>query len=161
MFEKGNRNKFDKMSAGKMRECLKQKYTGRFSIPGETDIRTFIGAESQKKKKSTQTNTQEGETIADLVVRRGRGRPKAGETRPEWEIMLTELVHQHMADKPETIFHRFVPVYNRTFQDRMEAILPFKIPIDTSRGSEDKKSIKAKISQIKSRIKITAKKNLV
>lgn len=161
MFERGNRNKFDKMSAGKMRECLKQKYTGRFSIPGETDIRTFIGAESQKKKKSTSTNIPEGETIADVVVRSGRGRPKAGEHKPEWEIMLTQLVHQNMSNKPETIFHRFVPMYNRTFEDRMEVILPFKLPIDTSKGSSDKKLIKAKISQIKSRIKINAKKNLV
>ena len=38
------------MSAGKMREMLMRDYPSRFSIPGETEIKSWIGAQQSKKK---------------------------------------------------------------------------------------------------------------
>ena len=50
MFEKGEENSSNKMNAGQMREALKLKYPHKFAIPGETEIKSHIGAQFQKSK---------------------------------------------------------------------------------------------------------------
>ena len=48
MFQVGVINNSNKFSAGKMRENLLDFYPDRFSIPGETEIKQFIGKLSQQ-----------------------------------------------------------------------------------------------------------------
>ena len=81
IFQSGNKNKFDKMSAAKMREHLQIKYPARFSIPGETEIKTFIGAQHQKSKYKKIN-----------FGGRTRGRSPAGAKNNSWEMMLQEIV---------------------------------------------------------------------
>ena len=44
-FELGKNESSTKMNAGQMREALKVKYPLRFSIPGETEIKSYIGVQ--------------------------------------------------------------------------------------------------------------------
>ena len=55
MFGRGEQNSSDKMNAAQMRETLATKYPMKFSIPGETEIKTYIGAEFQKSKYTRRT----------------------------------------------------------------------------------------------------------
>ena len=83
MYQKGVRNNSSKVSAGKMRENLLNMYPGRFSIPGETEIKQFIG-------KLTQTNKAKD----PLKEKSTRGR-KAGNAKRSWYTSLNELIDKN------------------------------------------------------------------
>ena len=52
MFESGVVNSSNKMNAGKMKKKLITLYPDQFAIPGETEIKQFIGKLSQTAKKN-------------------------------------------------------------------------------------------------------------
>jgi len=143
MFEIGVRNSANKMSAGKMRENLMNKYPGRFSIPGETDIKQFIGKLSQKGKKQIQSKTGNNKSAKG-------GKP--GHIKQLWQIPLSELVKKNPTEKPEVIYDNFI----KSFGDE----LPDDLPKD-SNDKPDKQQIKSTIARIKTNHKKNAKRSII
>ena len=74
-----------------MRENLLSMDPGRFSTPGETEIKQFIG-------KLTQTNKAND----PLKSKSKRGR-KAGNRNRSWYMLLNELIDKNPSEKSETI----------------------------------------------------------
>ena len=70
MFVLGIKNNSKKINAGKMRDNLINLYPGRFSIPGETQMKQFIGKLSQhkknKQKKKSLTKSTRGMKAGNL-----------------------------------------------------------------------------------------------
>ena len=63
----GKRNSSQKMSPSIMREKLQALYPNRFSLPGETEIRSMISALIQNEKKKPSTKTREA-AVPDYVA---------------------------------------------------------------------------------------------
>ena len=129
-----------KMSAGKMREMLMRDYPSRFSIPGETEIKSWIGAQ-QTKKKYQKKGTRDGG---------GRGRPSKDYKKSDWEKVIENVVELEPSGKPEDLYKSFLTMHND------ETTLPTDVPRDDT-GNIDKKKIKQKINQHKSKLKKSAK----
>ena len=128
-----------KMSAGKMREMLMRDYPSRFSIPGETEIKSWIGAQQTKKKyKKKGTGGC------------GRGRPSSEYSKSEWEKVVETVVEVEPSAKPEDLYKSFLAMHND------ESLFPTDVPRDDS-NNIDKKKIKQKINQYKSKLKKNAK----
>ena len=140
MYQKGVRNDSSKMSAGKMRENLLNMYAGKFSIPGETEIKQFIG-------KVTQANKAKD----PLKEKSTRGR-KAGNAKKSWYSSLDELIHENPSEKPENIFRLLI--------DKLGNNLPDDLPI-TADNEPDKKKIKSTIARFKTKLKKDAKRSIV
>ena len=83
------------MNPGKMREQLQQMYPFRFSIPGETEIKKFIGLEFQNEKSG---NRNEHSTRAR----------NSGSQNTVWFSMLTPLVKSKLQERPAKIFDYFI-----------------------------------------------------
>ena len=143
MFQAGVINNSNKMSAGKMRENLLDMYPDRFSIPGETEIKQFIGKLSQQYKKK-------GGNDASSTAKSTRGR-KAGNITVSWYGTLREIVNREPNEKPEEIFR----ILMATFDDN----LPDDLPMDND--TPDKKNIKSTISRFKTELKKSAKRSIL
>ena len=104
MFQAGVINNSNKMSAGKMRENLLDIYPDRFSIPGETEIKQFIGKLSQQSKKK-------GGNDASSAVKSTRGR-KAGNITASWHGTLREIVNREPNERPEEIFRILMATFD-------------------------------------------------
>ena len=72
MYQEGVRNNSAKMSAGKRREKLLSMYPNRFSIPGETEIKQFIGKLTQTNKNYDLLNKSQLE-VERLAMERDLG----------------------------------------------------------------------------------------
>ena len=129
-----------KMSAGKMREMLMRDYPSRFSIPGETEIKSWIGAQ-QTKKKYKKKGTRDGG---------GRGRPSSDYQKSDWEKVIETVVELEPSAKPEDLYKSFLAMHND------ENMFPTDVPRDDT-NNIDKKKIKQKINQYKSKLKKNAK----
>ena len=142
MYQKGMRNSSSKMSAGKMRENLLSMYPGRFSIPGETKIKQFIG-------KLTQTNKAND----PLKSKSTQGR-KAGNGKRSWYMLLDELIEKkNPSEKPEIIFRLLI--------ENLGDNLPEDLP-KTTENAPDKKKMKSTIaSRFKNRLKKDAKRSII
>ncbi len=142
MFEVGIENSSNKMNAAKMRDNLITLYPGRFSIPGETQIRQFIGKLSQQQKDKNKQKNKKGS---------GRGR-KAGGVKSSWHLCLTQIVQDNPKEKPEVIYNNFM----KMFDDK----LPDDLPL-TSENEPDKEKIKSTIARFKTNIKKQEKRNII
>ena len=132
MFQVGVDNSFKKMNAGKMREKLCDMYPHRFSIPGETEIKSFISAQVIKSKYKKKTANS------------GRGRPSAENTQiREWVLVLNTCVKTEKYGKPAKIYGAYLAIIGED-----KSLWPKSIPLLD--GNPDKKKIKEIISRIKS-----------
>ena len=129
-----------KMSAGKMREMLMRDYPSRFSIPEKTEIKSWIGAQ-QTKKKYKKKGTRDGG---------GRGRPSSDYQKSDWEKVIETVVELEPSAKPEDLYKSFLAMHND------ENMFPTDVPRDDT-NNIDKKKIKQKINQYKSKLKKNAK----
>ena len=141
MFLQGKANSAQKMNPGKMREQLQQMYPFRFSIPGETEIKKFIGSEFQKEKNA---NRNENST-------RTRN---SGPQNTVWFSMLTPLVKSKIEERPAKLFDYFI--------DSLGDITtwPEDLP-RTEEGTVDKKKITQAVSYIKTKTKKADKRALL
>ena len=105
MYQIGVTNNSSKMSAGKMRENLLNMYPGRFSIPGETEIKQFIG-------KVTQTNKAKD----PLKEKSTRGR-KAGNAKRSCYTSLNELINENPSEKLENIYQLMIEKLGNNLPD--------------------------------------------
>ena len=128
-----------KMSAGKMREMLMRDYPSRFSIPGETEIKSWIGAQQTKKKYK-----KKGTGVT------GRGRPSSDYIKGDWEKIVESVVDMEPSAKPEDLYKSFLTLH------KDDSMFPKDVPRDDS-NNIDKKKIKQKINQYKSKLKKNAK----
>ena len=140
MYQEGVRNSSAKMSAGKMRENLLSMYPDRFSIPGETEIKQFIG-------KLTQTNKK----YDPLKQKSTRGR-KAGNAKKSWYASLQDLIDKDPSEKPEFIYRLLIENFGDT--------LPDDLPM-TEDNEPDKKKIKSTIARFKVNIKKNAMRSII
>ena len=129
----------NKMSAGKMREMLMRDYPSRFSIPGETEIKSWIGAQQTKKRYNRKRTGSSG-----------RGRPSSDHSKGDWETVVETVVEFDPSGKPEDLFKTFMAIH------KDESMLPADVPRDDS-NNIDKKKIKQKINQYKTKFKKNAK----
>ena len=134
MFQKGVENSSNKMNAGQMREALKIKYPWKFSIPGETEIKSHIGAQFQKSKYKKQSDDS------------GRGR-RANFEKPRWHSLVETLVEHEPNSKPEDIYKKF----EETIQQDQQQELYNDVPLNNC--EIDKKQIKQKISQHRQKLR--------
>ena len=139
MFNAGIDVSSNKMSEGKMCERLQLLYPGRFSIPGETEIKQYIGTLSQQGKKKT-----------DNPNKSNRGR-KAGNTTVSWHPTLKEILDTNPTAKPKQIIEEFL----KAFQTEAPNDLPMKD------GSVDIDKIKSTISRFKTKIRKDAMKSVL
>ena len=128
-----------KMSAGKMREMLMRDYPSRFSISGETEIKSWIGAQQTKKKYKKKGKGGSG-----------RGRPSSNYSKGVWEKVVETIVELEPSAKPEDLYKSFLAMH------KDENMFPTDVPRDDS-NNIDKKKIKKKINQYKSKLKKNAK----
>ena len=143
MFEAGIRNSSTKMSAGKMRDNLLKLYPGRFSIPGETQIKQYIGklSQQQKSKANNKNSTKKS----------NRGR-EAGTAKKSWHSLLTEIIDVNPKEKPEVIYNCFI----ETFENNLPDDLP-----RTSDDKPDKIKIKSTIARFKNNMKKSKKRSII
>jgi len=146
MFEKGQNNSGAKMNPGKMREQLVQKYPLKFAIPGETEIKMFIGAQIQKgkyKRKTTSSTTA-------VASRRNTN-------KDAWVVLLENIVKADPARQPRHIVDLYLSMIG---EDKNN--WPEHIPITNDANNEiDKAKIKAKISQIKTKLQKFNKRSIL
>ena len=125
-----------------MRDNLLNLYPGRFSIPGETQIKQYIGMLSQqdktraKNKKHTQSN---------------RGR-HSGNTKKLWHSLLTDIINTNPNEKPEVIYNCFIEKLDNNFPDN----LPM-----TPTNKPDKTKIKSTIARFKNNLKKSEKRSII
>ena len=134
MFEKGQNNSGQKMTPDKMWEQLIQKYPFKFAIPGETEIEKFIGAQIQKGKYKRKT------TNSIVASRRNTN-------KDAWVVLLENIVKADLARQ----LRHIVDLYLDMGEDKNnwpEHILM----VGDKNNLIDKAKIKAKISQIKTRL---------
>ena len=117
-----------------MREALKIKYPWKFSIPGETEIKSHIGAQFQKSKYKRQADGT------------GRGR-RANCEKPKWYSLVEKLVENEPNGKPEQIYDKFVQAI---LQDKQEQLYN-DVPMNNSAIDKDK--IKQKITQHRQKLR--------
>ena len=148
MFEEGNKDASKKMNPGKMREHLIRKYPNNFSIPGETEIKQFIGSQLQKAKyhqKKQQTESNSGE-------RRGR---KPG-PKQVWKTLLEPFVIARHTIKNAVLFEEFIKSLGPIEQ------WPNDLPRDVDNNEDaDKKKVTAAIGNIKQKLKKDLKRSLL
>ena len=125
-----------------MRDNLINLYPGRFSIPGETQMKQFIGKLSQHKK-----NKQKKKSLTKST----RGM-KAGNLKPSQHPNLSQIIQNDPKEKPEAIYHIFI----NTFSDK----LPHNLPL-TSNKEPDKEKIKSTIGMFKLNIKKKEKRSII
>ena len=147
MFEEGKKNTSQKMNPGKMRERLIHKYPHNFSIPGETEIKQFIGSQLQKENYHAQKKTTGAKTD-----KRGR---KPG-PKQVWKGLLEPFVIARHTTKNAVIFDEFIkslgPVDN----------WPNDLPRDgDKRDTADKKKVTAGIGNIKQKLKKDSMRELL
>ena len=142
MFESGVVNSSNKMSAGKMRENLITLYPDRFSIPGETEIRQFIGKLSQISKKK--------QTSSEKKSNRGR---KSDANKPSWYARLEQIIENNPTEKPQAIFNSLIQSFNND--------LPDDLPMEEGTGAIDRDKIKSTIARFKTNIKKNAKRSII
>ena len=99
------------MNAGKIRDNLINLYPGRFSIPGETQIKQFIGKLSQKVKSKHKRKNPTKST---------RGR-KAGNLKTSWHPHLSQIIQNDPKEKPEAIYHNFINTFGDKLLESWEA----------------------------------------
>ena len=136
----GKRNSSQKMSPSIMREKLQALYPNRFSLPGETEIRSMISALIQNEKKKPSTKTREAavpdyvaQIISDLLTP-PNGNPDA---------------------KPAQLYDEIWNIVENKFGS-IPSDFPEKDKIK-SKISSMKSKIKSKISSMKSAAKKKAK----
>ena len=133
MFQRGEQNSSNKMNAAQMREALAIKYPIKFSIPGETEIKTYIGAEFQKSKYTRKNQSGDG-----------RGRKPNNRSKPRWHVLIEKCVEYNGTGKPEEIYNQFLQGMTQE---------PEVNDVPTKDGKIDKEVIKRKISQHKQKIR--------
>ena len=141
MFGAGAANSSNKMSADRMREILIEKYPCRFSLPGETEIKQFIGKLSQQDKKSKLPKDKPNSS---------RGR-KSGKNEVSWYGVLKEIIELNPTEKPEVIYKNLI----ETFNDN----LPNDFPMVNDEPDKDK--VKSTISRFKTKIRNDAKRSIL
>jgi len=147
MFEEGKKDPSKKMNPGKMRERLVRKYPNNFSIPGETEIKQFIGSQNQKEKYHEKKNN-EG------IQSDNRGR-KPG-LKMVWKTLLEPFVISRQTTKNAILFDEFMASLGNVES----------WPKDLPRNAEntdtaDKKKVTSAISNIKQKLKKNAKRALL
>ena len=145
MFEKGQNNSGQKMNPGKMREQLLQKYPFKFAIPGETEIKKFIGAQIQKGKYKRKTTTTS--TVAS----------RRNTNKDAWVVLLENIVKADPARQPRHILDLYLGMIG---EDKNN--WPEHIPMTGDENNMiDKAKIKAKISQIKTKLQKINKRSIL
>ena len=140
MFQVGENNSSLKMNEGKMRDNLMLRYPNKFSIPGETDIKTFINGQFQKSKnKSSNKNSNPNE-------RRGRKTNDSG-AKPQWEVMIEMIANDNETMKPERIWQH---VIEKVGVDATK--WPTGLPLDTE-NKPNKIKIKDKINAFRTKMR--------
>ena len=142
MFEAGIRNSSSKMSAGKMRDNLLNLYPGRFSIPGETQIKQYIGKLSQQEKSRAKNKNR-------APSNRGR---HSGNTKKLWHSLLTDIIHTNPKEKPEVVYNCFIEKFDNNFPD--------DLPM-TPDNKPDKNKIKSTIARFKNNLKRSEKRSII
>ena len=146
MFEEGKMDSSKKMNPGKMRERLLQKFPNHFSIPGDTEIKQFIGAQFQNDK--YHGNKKEG-TKSD-----GRGRRPGPKT--VWAALLEPFVQARQNTKNSVLFVEFINSLGNV------SSWPNDLPRDQEDNNKaDRKKVTAAIGNIKQRLKNQMKKALL
>ena len=125
-----------------MRDNLINLYPGRFSIPGETQMKQFIGKLSQHKK-----NKQKKKSLTKST----RGM-KAGNLKPSQHPNLSQIIQNDPKEKPEAIYHTSI----NTFGDK----LPYDLPSMSNKGP-DKEKIKQAIARFKLNTKKKEKRSII
>jgi hypothetical protein len=105
IFQKGEANSHEKMSPGQMYEALRVKNPNKFSIPSETEIKSFISAQVQKGKYKKKPKNGDG---------RDRKSKTAQNNEVEWETILESCVTNHPSAKSEDIFKKFIDILKDT-----------------------------------------------
>ena len=146
LFEEGKRDSSKKMNPGKMRERLLQKFPNHFSIPGDTEIKQFIGAQFQNDKYHRKNKTG---TKSD-----GRGR-KPG-PKSVWVALLEPFVEARQTMKNSLLYNEFMNFLG----DKNS--WPHDLPRDVEDNTKaDKKKVTSAIGNIKQRLKNQMKKALL
>lgn len=152
MFERGEAVSTDKMSPALMLEKLQDKYKGRYSLPGENEIRTEIATLFQGSKNCDASVEDESSTRSKL--------PKVYEQfivaevnalligKAVEEMSFAELDEALKGAKPAHIMKSLV----EKFQNR-RGNLPSDFPSDAK--------IRAKIGGYKTRLKNKARLNII
>ena len=147
MFEEGKKDPSKKMNPGKMRERLICKYPNNFSIPGETEIKQFIGSQNQKEKyhekKKNKGNKSEN-----------RGR-KPG-PKMVWKTLLEPFVISRQTTKNAILFDEFIASLGNVES------WPTDLPRDADNTNiADKKKVTSAIGNIKQKLKKDTKRALL
>ena len=141
-FEQGEVDTSRKMNAAMMREELKKEYPNVYSLPGETEIKKFIGALSQsskkKKKKANNSveNTNDDDTNTTLTTT----------SKDFWKKQLYYIVKANMSFKPDSIYNMFVGEMKK--YTSVESL-------------PEKSEVKKNISSLKTKLKKHLKRSIV
>jgi len=146
MFEEGKSDSSKKMNPGKMRERLLQKFPNHFSIPGDTEIKQFIGAQFQNDK-------YHGKKI-EGTKSDGRGRRPGPKT--VWAALLEPFVQARQNTKNSVLFNEFINSLGNVNS------WPSDLPRDQEDNNKaNRKKVTAAIGNIKQRLKNQMKKALL
>ena len=139
MFERGARVSSDKMSPSAMLEELQSLYPGRYTLPGENEIRAEITKLFGRKKASDEDNAGSDHDESENEATKGRGSnlPK------QYVKHLEELVERNPTIKPA------------------EALRNLKAALCLPHPFEHDKAIKTKVSSLKRKRKVTEKTNIL
>ena len=139
MFERGARVSSDKMSPCAMLEELQSLYPGRYTLPGENEIRAEITKLFGRKKASDEDNAGSDHDESENEATKGRGSnlPK------QYVKHLEELVERNPTIKPA------------------EALRNLKAALCLPHPFEHDKAIKTKVSSLKRKIKVREKANIL
>mgnify|MGYP000438495332 FL=1 len=146
MYEEGKNDSSKKMNPGKMREQLIHKFPNNFSIPGETEIKQYIGSQVQKHKyhENKQVTTKSN----------GRGRKPGPKT--VWRSLLEPFVVARQTTKNAILFDKFIKWLGEV------QFWPKDLPRDSNNEeTADKKKVTSAIGNIKQKLKNDSKKALL
>ena len=150
MFEEGKNDASKKMNPGKMREHLARKYPNNFSIPGETEIKQFIGSQLQKEKYH-QKKKQTGATGA-----RSENRGRKPGPKQVWKSLLEPFVMSRQNTKNAVLFDEFIKSLGNVDD------WPNDLPREGEKNdTADKKKVTAAIDNIKQKLKKDSKRVLL
>ena len=141
------------MNAGQMGEALKNKYPMKFSIPGETEIKSHIGAQFQKSKYNKKSNGS------------GRGR-RAATDKPNWHYLVEICVEEDPTGKPEDIYKTFVEKLEKAREMNDDVtntngniVMETYDDVPVTNGTIDKRTVKQKIGQHRQKLRKEAMMN--
>ena len=139
MFERGARVSSDKMSPCAMLEELQSLYPGRYTLPGENEIRAEITKLFGRKKASDEDNAGSDHDESENEATKGRG----SDLTKQYVKHLEELVERNLTIKPA------------------EALRNLKAALCLPHPFEHDKAIKTKVSSLKRKRKVREKANIL